>query len=107
MSKDNERVTGARKLEPATGPDPRDDFSQKAAENKKPPNGDGLEESVDEGREPDRTGPVNDARPQFVRTREGAENNGVSSADPRVISGKEDGDATFSVDPEDEKPGRK
>lgn len=36
---------GARKLEPRTGPDPNDDFSQEAAENKKPPDGMGLTEA--------------------------------------------------------------
>ena len=30
---------GARGLKPRRGPDPRDDFSQTAAENKKPPLG--------------------------------------------------------------------
>jgi hypothetical protein len=39
----------------------------------------------------------NDAAGQFVRTRHGAENDGLSSAEPRVISG--DGDATFEDDP--------
>ena len=39
--------TGARKLQPATGPDPRDEFSQEAAENRKPPLGVGLTEKVD------------------------------------------------------------
>lgn len=33
---------GARKLKEHMGPDPNDDFSQEAAENKKPPNGMGL-----------------------------------------------------------------
>lgn len=36
---------GARELKPLTGPDPRDEFSQKAAENKKPPHGTGLSET--------------------------------------------------------------
>jgi hypothetical protein len=39
-----------------------------------------------------------DAKPQFVRTRKGASNSGVSSAEPRVITGDED--ATFDTDPE-------
>ena len=42
-----------------------------------------------------------DAKPQFVRSREGARNSGVSSAKPRVITGTED--ATFETDP---KPGK-
>lgn len=37
---------GARKLMAATGPDPRDDFSQEAAENRKPRLGLGLTEEV-------------------------------------------------------------
>lgn len=37
---------GARILKPSTGPDPSDDFSQDAAENKKPPLGIGLAEKV-------------------------------------------------------------
>ena len=37
---------GARKLEPQTGPDPNDDFSQEAAENKKPQKGMGLTETA-------------------------------------------------------------
>lgn len=39
-----------------------------------------------------------DARPQFVRSRKGADNSGVSSAEPRVITGDED--ATFTTHPE-------
>lgn len=43
-----------------------------------------------------------DAKPQFVRSRKGAHNSGVSSAKPRVITGDED--ATFETHPEP-KPG--
>jgi hypothetical protein len=39
-----------------------------------------------------------DAKPQFVRSRKGADNSGVSSAEPRVITGDED--ATFKTHPE-------
>ncbi|MCG6116130.1 MAG: hypothetical protein MEQ84_13130 [Mesorhizobium sp.] len=47
----------------------------------------------------------NDAKPQYVRTRKGAHNSGVSSAEPRVITGDED--ATFETHPErDEQPER-
>jgi len=42
--------TGVQKLQTLTGPDPRDEFSQKAAENEKPPLGMGLVERVDEER---------------------------------------------------------
>jgi hypothetical protein len=46
---------GARKLKPRTGPDPSDDFSQKAAENKKPLDGMGLTET-DGSKKSKRTG---------------------------------------------------
>ncbi len=39
-----------------------------------------------------------DAKPQYIRTRKGASNSGVSSAMPQVITGRED--ATFDTDPE-------
>lgn len=39
-----------------------------------------------------------DARGQFKISHEGSHNSGVISADPRVISGKESGDATFPID---------
>ena len=39
-----------------------------------------------------------DAKAQFVRTRHGVRNSGVSSAEPRVITGDED--ATFDTNPE-------
>jgi hypothetical protein len=41
-----------------------------------------------------------DASPQFVRTKVGSKNSGVSSAEPRVITGDED--ATFDEDPDGE-----
>ena len=43
------------------------------------------------------SGPEADARGQFARSKAGAKNDGVSSADPRVLSGKENGDATFPL----------
>jgi len=43
-----------------------------------------------------------DAKPQFVRSRKGAGNSGVSSAEPRVITGDED--ATFTTHPERDRP---
>jgi hypothetical protein len=39
-----------------------------------------------------------DAKPQYVRSRKGANNSGVASAEPRVITGDED--ATFTTHPE-------
>ncbi|KAA0970786.1 hypothetical protein FPY71_09935 [Aureimonas fodinaquatilis] len=44
-----------------------------------------------------RKGPKDDAEGQFVGTQHGGDNDGVISADPRVISGKKDGDATFPI----------
>lgn len=46
---------GARKLMPLTGPDPNDDFSQKAAENKPPRGGVGLTEPTEERSETDKS----------------------------------------------------
>ncbi|MBZ9657308.1 hypothetical protein [Phyllobacterium lublinensis] len=42
--------------------------------------------------------PESDARGQFAKTQNGGKNDGVSSANPRVLSGKKDGDATFKSD---------
>ena len=42
-----------------------------------------------------------DAKPQIVRSRKGAYNSGVSSAEPRVITGDED--ATFETHPGSQK----
>ena len=42
-------------------------------------------------------GPKNDARGQFTNTQHGGGNDGVASASPRVLSDKDDGDATFPV----------
>jgi hypothetical protein len=44
------------------------------------------------------TGLKGDAKGQGVRTKHGATNDGVSSADPRALSGKEDGDATWPLE---------
>jgi hypothetical protein len=49
MTTKPEYYTGARKPQPATGPDPSDDFSQEAAENRKPPLGMGLAQKVSTG----------------------------------------------------------
>ena len=34
---------------------------------------------------------------QYARTDKGRRNSGIASADPRVLSGKEDGDATWPL----------
>ena len=82
---------GARELKPRQGPDPSDDFSQKAAENKKPPLGIGLTEATHERsendksdlRDGDRGNPETDAQGQS-RQHAGGRNNGVSSKPAQV-----------------------
>src|SRR4051812_49424351 len=97
---------GARKLKEHIGPDSSDDFSQEAAENKKPANGMGLtEKSSQERSEADKSdlrgsgtgSPEEDAAGQSESNHAGGSNNGMSSANPRVLSGDEDGDATFPL----------
>ncbi|TGQ35668.1 hypothetical protein [Mesorhizobium sp. M00.F.Ca.ET.216.01.1.1] len=41
--------------------------------------------------------PEADARGQSEKRHEGGKNDGISSANPRVFSGKDDGDATFPL----------
>jgi hypothetical protein len=97
--------TGARAPKPLKGPDPHDTFSQEAAENKKPPLKIGLTEKVGELSETDTSDladsnagiPESEASGQFEKGQADRSNNGMSSADPRVLSGDEDGDATFPV----------
>lgn len=55
MSEKTAYEHGARELKPLTGPDPHDDFSQKAAENKPPRGGIGLTEPIDERSETDKS----------------------------------------------------
>ena len=97
---------GARKLKEHTGPDPSDDFSQEAAENRKPRNGMGLtENSAEQRSESDKSdlrgkgtgSPREDAAGQSETNHAGGSNNGMSSANPRALSGDEDGDATFPL----------
>jgi hypothetical protein len=83
---------GARELKPLKGPDPHDDFSQEAAENKKPPLGMGISEKIDERSENDKSDltdgkggkPEADAQGQSAKRHAGGSNDGVSSANPRV-----------------------
>jgi hypothetical protein len=42
-------------------------------------------------------GPKDDANGQFAPTQHGGDNDGTVSANPKVISQREDGDATFPV----------
>jgi hypothetical protein len=97
--------TGARTPKPLKGPDPHDAFSQEAAENKKPTLGIGLTEKVQERSETHKSdlkdsgaaGYEADAAGQFEKVDAGPSNNGMSSANPRVLSGDDAGDATFPV----------
>lgn len=41
--------------------------------------------------------PRADVKGQFAKKTKGGKNDGVASADPEVISGKESGDATFPL----------
>jgi hypothetical protein len=94
---------GARELKSQDAPDPHDAFSQKAAENKKPRLGMGLSEESSEHSENDKSDltdrkggtPTPDAQGQSEKRHTGGKNGGVSSANPRVLSGNDDGDATF------------
>ena len=94
---------GARELKPRKGPDPNDEFSQKAAENKKPPLGIGLTEKTSERSETDKPDlrdgkggrPADDAAGQSEKRHAGGTNDGVTSANPQILSGSEEGDATF------------
>ncbi|MHC1548375.1 hypothetical protein [Phyllobacterium sp. K27] len=43
----------------------------------------------------DKNDPEKDAKGQFVKTQHGGRNDGIVSANPRILSDKEDGDATF------------
>jgi len=99
--------TGVQKLQTLKGPDPRDEFSQKAAENQKPPLGMGLAEKIDERSEADKSDlrdsargqPENDAAGQSETRHAGGHNDGTTSASPRVLSGDDSGDATFPLKP--------
>jgi hypothetical protein len=52
---------------------------------------------MSEHKERTRVGPEGDARGQSEKNHKGGSNDGVASADPRVISKKKDGDATFPL----------
>ena len=96
--------SGVQKPGVPHGPDPHNEFSQEAAKNKKPPNGVGLSENPGfERSETDKSDfrgsahPEADARGQSESNHAGGGNDGVSSANPRALSGNEDGDATFPL----------
>ena len=50
-----------------------------------------------DSKQPAGPGAKDDAKGQFAGTQHGGDNDGTVSANPRVISGDEDGDATFPV----------
>jgi hypothetical protein len=50
-----------------------------------------------------RVGPEADAKGQSETKHKGGSNDGTSSADPRVVSGREDGDATFPLEQDKKK----
>jgi hypothetical protein len=50
------------------------------------------------GKDEAKSSPQADAKGQYARTRHGSTNDGMASANPRVLSGKSDGDATFKND---------
>lgn len=56
-----------------------------------------VERELDRAAGRGKTSAEHDAGGQFARTRKGLENEGVASADPRVLSGKESGDATWPL----------
>lgn len=98
---ENKRETGPRIPKEDHRPS---EIDQRAAENKKPKKGDGLSQSQDETndktRQSDQAGtmegsPQLDAKGASTRTQSGGDNDGTVSADPRVLSGKKSGDATF------------
>ena len=106
MPEHTEYETGSRVPKVASKEQMHEEFSQKAAENKKPPLGIGLTEKVDlERSETDKSdlqdsrtsNPEDDAKGQSESNHAGGRNDGVSSANPRVLSGNKDGDATFPL----------
>jgi hypothetical protein len=52
-----------------------------------------------ETRKPPEKKAEEDAKGQFAKEQHGAKSDGVSSADPKNLSKKKSGDATFSKDP--------
>lgn len=97
---DNKRETGVR----VSVEDHRPGKTEQNAALPKDPHGSGLsqspDETNDETRQSDQAGsmsnsPEDDAKGQYAKTQHGGDNNGVSSAEPVVISGKKSGDATF------------
>jgi hypothetical protein len=80
------------------------EIDKKAAENKRPKSGTGLTQSTEDTnektRQSDQAGtmsgtPQSDAKGAKAKSRADGSNDGVASADPRVLSGKKSGDATF------------
>lgn len=98
---ENKRETGVRIPKEDHRPS---EIDQDAAKNEKPKKGVGLTHSQDETnektRQSDQAGtmegsPQSDAKGAGAKTQSGGDNDGTVSADPRVLSGKKSGDATF------------
>jgi hypothetical protein len=97
---ENKRETGVRVPEE----DHRPSETDQNAGMPEDPHGAGLSrpphETNDRTKQSDQAGsmantPEGDATGQYAKTQHGGTNNGVSSAEPVVISGKKSGDATF------------
>jgi hypothetical protein len=58
-----------------------------------------MADKSDNGKVGERSGkrPEADARGQSEKRHKGGKNDGISSANPRVLSGEDDGDATFPL----------
>jgi hypothetical protein len=55
------------------------------------------EDVMTDSKKPAGKGPKDGAKGQFVGTQHGGSNDGTVSANPKEISGRDDGDATFPV----------
>ena len=58
---------------------------------------DRTDQQQDKGHAGKKSGVEDDAKGQYKKTGHGRTNDGVASAEPRVFSGKDDGDATWPL----------
>ena len=56
-----------------------------------------MSDKSNPGQSGGKTNPEADAKGQSEKNHKGGSNDGVSSANPRVLSGNDDGDATFPL----------
>lgn len=94
---ENRRETGARIPKPSHE---REQTDRSAGDPKKQGLSQPTGETNDRTRQSDQAGtmegtPQSDAKGAAARSQADASNEGVASADPRVLSGKKSGDATF------------